>query len=510
MNNFESKFKNKLVTSIIDSATEGIIVAKKSGVIVYSNTASNNMFKYRLGELDGMSIEELVPFQVRKEHSKQRESYQNKPEKKSMGMGRDLEGKKKNGTVFPVEISLTPVTIDDEMLVAALITDISERKLLEKRVHKLNATLEERVQEKIKEVRRTQHLYDAVARNYPNGTISVLDKNLNYIMVEGRELFELNITTEALKGSSYLKQLPEEVQEMVEGKLNLALKGESGDLELSHGGEFYRFDAVPLDDMDGGSKGVLVVEQNITAIRKALDKERDLNELKSRFVSMTSHEFRTPLSTISSSADLANQYYQRGSEDKAARHLNRIRESVKHMVSILDDYLSLEKSEGGSWNDTFEVIDFKAILASVISDQKKIIKPSQKIQFSYEITSSDKQIGLEMALKGIASNLISNASKYSDEGKTIKVVFSESDFSWSLRVEDQGIGINKDEQEQVFVQFFRSDRTNHIPGTGVGLDLVSKYVKALGGEISLESNEGVGSVFEAVWPKELEQKNKSW
>ncbi len=510
MNKTLHTFENNLSASLIENATEGIIVVNKSGVIVYANSASHVMFEYELGTLKGKKIDALVPMNSNSSHKKYRDQYHTSPVKKPMGHGRDLKGKLSSGKVFPVEISLTPIDINGDSFVAAMITDISTRKALEDRVIKMNETLEVRVQEKIKEVRRSQHLYDAVARNYPNGTISVIDNDFNYILVEGKELFELNITSEALRGSSYLNQMPEEVRPEVKSRFELALKGENQDFELSYGGEFYRIDAVPIQFIGEESDSILVVEQNISVIRKALDKERDLNELKSRFVSMASHEFRTPLSTIASSSDLAHEHYTRGNQDKATRHLKRIRESVTHMVAILDDYLSLEKFEGGSWNDKFEIVDFKKLFNDVVSDQTKIIKPSQSIDFTYNIKSLDEQMSLIIAVKGIAMNLISNASKYSKDGSVIGVHFSEIDSDWELKVEDEGIGINKEEQSLVFKQFFRSDRTSHIPGTGVGLDLVQRYVKALGGKVSLKSEVGVGSTFIAIWPKQIENRIKSW
>ena len=143
-------------------------------------------------------------------------------------------------------------------------------------------------------------------------------------------------------------------------------------------------------------------------------------------------------------------------------------------------------------------------------DQTKIIKPSQSIDFTYNIKSLDEHMSLIIAVKGIAMNLISNASKYSKDGSVIGVHFSEIDSDWELKVEDEGIGINKEEQSLVFKQFFRSDRTSHIPGTGVGLDLVQRYVKALGGKVSLKSEVGVGSTFIAIWPKQIEKRIKSW
>lgn len=490
--------------NLIDSATEGIVVTGKRGEIVYANPAAHNMFKYDAGELVGMAVDQLVPMKSRGSHEGYRHSYSKNPEKKSMGRGRDLKGVTKQGVEFCVEISLTPLELNGERHVAALVTDISERKQLEERVHRLNESLEERVQEKIKEVKRTQRLYDAVARNYPNGTISVLDENLNYLMVEGKQLYEMNITSEALYGSPYLDQIPEAVRQEVEAHLNLVLQGQDQNFELSYGDDVFRIDAVGIDLQEGKGRNILVVEQNITDISNALKKERELSELKSRFVSMASHEFRTPLSTIYSSSDLIAQYIKMGKAAGTEKHLSRIKDSVKHLVTILDDYLSLEKFEEGSWSDDFEKVDIAECLAGIVEDQTAIIKPAQKINYVSQVVKGDKTLCINVAVKGIAMNLIANASKYSEDGTVIDVIFSDCDGQWVLKVVDRGVGISKEEIEKIFDQFYRSENTSHIPGTGVGLDLVQRYLKALGGEISVESELGKGSVFTAVWPKVVE------
>lgn len=503
----DSSTLKELGHNLIDSATEGIVVTGTKGIIVYANSAAHSMFKYAEGELAGLPVDKLVPMGSRGNHEGYRNSYNKKPEKKSMGRGRDLKGLTKDGNEFCVEISLTPLQLDGERHVAALITDISERKKLEDKVHRLNESLEERVKEKIKEVKRTQKLYDAVARNYPNGTISVLDENLNYLMVEGKQLYEMDITSEALYGSPYLDQIPELVRDQVEARLKKVLAGENQNFELSHGDNVYRIDAVSIEMQEESARNILIVEQNITELSKALEKERELSELKSRFVSMASHEFRTPLSTIFSSSDLISQYQTRGDLDKSAKHLDRIKDSVKHLVTILDDYLSLEKFEEGSWSDDFERIDIAACLAGIVDEQKAIIKPAQKINFVPQVAEGEKTLCINVAVKGIAMNLIANASKYSEDGTTIDVIFSECDDNWVLKVVDRGVGISKDEIDNIFDQFYRSDNTSHIPGTGVGLDLVQRYLKALGGSISVESEMGEGSVFTAVWPK-VKQENK--
>lgn len=488
--------------ALLAEATEGILVCGRDGRIRYANPAAYLLFNYPAQELQGLSIDALVPDNVRSGHASLRESYAAHPVRKPMGHGRDLRARRSDGSEFPVEVSLTPLDSPEGPVIAALVTDITERKRLEEQVHRLNRLLEKQVVDRTRELNYSQQLYRAVARNYPNGTISVLDEALRYEFVEGKELFALRITSEALHGNSYLEQLPAEVRGEVEGRLRRALAGADVQFELEHHGEHYRIDAVALQ-VEGTPK-VLVVEQNISAVTAALKKERHLNELKSRFVSMASHEFRTPLSTIASSADLAGAHLERANPDRAAAHLDKIRRAVQHVVGILDDYLSLEKFEEGSWDDVPQEVDVAGLLRALVAQQERTLRPGQTLLLDIHPEAEGRTTFPPKVLLGIASNLISNAIKYSEEGDVVRVVLDRADLpedGWRLTVEDEGLGISESDQALIFNRFFRSERVHHIPGTGVGLDLVARYLDGVGGTITFTSTPGEGSRFVAVWPE---------
>ena len=499
-----------LCTSLVEEATEGILIAEDDGMIVHANSAAHKLFGYDDSGLIGLNIDALVPKKFGGHsgpkgsgaHAANRASYHAAPMKKPMGRGRDLRGLRKDGGEFPVEISLTPLIQDGAHLVAAIVTDISSRKAHEEKVLAQNENLGQQVDERTQELLRSQHLYSAVTRNYPNGTISVLDDQLRYVLVEGRELFAMNITSEELKGSPYIDHLPEDIRPEIEGYLMEAQEGKIKQFELEHRGEHYLIDALPLDMEGLDERLIMVVEQNISEVRQAIVKERHLNELKSRFVSMASHEFRTPLSTISSSAELAAIHLKAGKKDRAATHLARIKKSVQHLVTILDDYLSLEKFEEGGWKVGLEPMNYAGMLERVVLDQRANLKPKQTLEIVWGDlpAAGELSIGIPAALMGIAGNLLTNASKYSSDGARVELAFGRENRQWVLAVKDEGVGIVEEELTQVFKRFFRSDLTSHIPGTGVGLDLVQRYVKALGGKVEVESKVGKGAVFTASWP----------
>lgn len=230
-------------------------------------------------------------------------------------------------------------------------------------------------------------------------------------------------------------------------------------------------------------------------LRKALEKEKQLNELKSRFVSMASHEFRTPLSTVLSSADLAEAY--KGGEEhqeKRSRHLQRIKTAVGTLTNILNDFLSLSKLEENRVQKQSVYFTLHDFCNEVEDEMHGLLKPGQKIIQEHENCEVevllDKQI-----LKNIIYNLVSNASKYSDAGKSIYCRLKVTEKVLHIEVEDQGIGIPEEDQPHMFERFFRANNVENIQGTGLGLNIVKQYLSLLGGDISFTSKPSQGTVF---------------
>ena len=232
-------------------------------------------------------------------------------------------------------------------------------------------------------------------------------------------------------------------------------------------------------------------------VRKALEKEREFNDLKTKFVSIASHEFRTPLSAVMSSASLINQYNARGESDKVDKHVQRIKSSVNHLTSILNDFLSLGKLEEGVVEIAQEEIDLHEFTQSVSEEMAQTFKPGQtlKVNNGRGVLKSDPRI-----LRNILFNLISNASKYSDAGRNIHLTLKTTDKDFIFSVQDEGIGIPIEDQRHLFERFFRASNSGNIQGTGLGLNIVRRYVELLGGEISFASTPGTGSTFTVSIP----------
>lgn len=244
----------------------------------------------------------------------------------------------------------------------------------------------------------------------------------------------------------------------------------------------------------------LILEEAIEELEKtkkdlnvSLEKEKELNELKSRFVSMASHEFRTPLATIQSSLSLVKKYGEMKDVDKQDKHISKIKSSINNLTDILNDFLSVSKLEEGKVENMSEEFNLKEFVSEIISDMQTILKNGQKIIYNHsgnEIVTLDKKL-----LKNILFNLISNAIKFSPEEKSIEITSEEKKPSVKISVKDSGIGISKEDQKHLFERFFRGHNATHIQGTGLGLNIVARYIEIMNGSINVSSEENKGTTF---------------
>lgn len=235
-------------------------------------------------------------------------------------------------------------------------------------------------------------------------------------------------------------------------------------------------------------------------VEHALEKERELGSLKSRFVSMASHEFRTPLSTILSSVTLIDRYEDAVYTEKRKKHISRIKASVRNLTSILNDFLSLGKLEEGKIQLRPKVFKLKPLLEALYDEMQAISKKGQRIQLSFIGENEDIRQD-DQVLKNVLHNLLSNAIKYSEEDTTITFKVELTTSEMHIEVQDAGIGIPEEEQHHLFERFFRAHNATNIQGTGLGLSIVKEYSELMGGNITFESTVGVGTSFKLAIPR---------
>lgn len=503
--------EQEIYKHLFENSGEGMLVTNNKGIIEEVNPSLLALFGYDKNELIGQRIEILVPTSAKSKHVKQRESYSHEPKKRRMGGDLDLLAKRKDGSEFSVEIGLSYSKVKDDTKITAIVTDITERVESSKKLKELNKALEEKVTERTLELEKSKKLYDLISRNFPRGIISVFDKELKFVFIEGQELDRVGFTSQQLIGKKYTERYKDEHKSLIKTKLNEVFEGRGLSFEYEDAGVFYVVNAVPLKTHNRKIDQVLFIEKNITdsilaqqKLQNNLAREIELNEMKSRFVSMASHEFRTPLSTIMSSASLAGKYVTEPDQPKREKHINRIQSSVKNLTIILNDFLSIDKLEDGKIQLTESDFLLFELVQEVVDEMEYFLKKEQNIVIKNSVSAKQMVVSDRNVIKNILINLLSNASKYSPTESTITLVLSTINEGVKIDVIDTGIGIPKKEQEKLFnSRFFRAGNVTNIEGTGLGLTIVKKYLSLINGDISFESEELKGSTFTIKIPNIL-------
>ncbi len=400
------KGKSLQVKALFEHATEGIILTDEKGKIVLLNPAAFSLFQYDRDELPGQSIDVLIPRRFHHSHVKDREGFYQHPGNRTMGHNRELFARKKNGTEFPVEVSLGYYRQNNKLFVIAFIVDITQRK--------------------------------------------------------HNEMELLNRQQQLEKITEDIRRLNTDLEAKVEQRTHIL------------------------------REALQELEKSQEELNEALSKEKELSEIKSRFVSMASHEFRTPLSTILSSAHLLSKYTTTEDQDKRDKHINRTKDAVKHLNVLLEDFLSVGKLEEGKIKPEPAPFPLRDLLEEVTEEMQSHAKKDQHIHCEcsgYRQVTSDRRL-----VKNILINLLSNAVKFSDEGAPIYLQAKAGPGGGIVvSVMDKGIGISAEDQQHLFSSFFRGANVINIEGTGLGLHIVRRYLDLLQGSIRLESALGEGT-----------------
>ena len=525
--------------AIIETAVDGIIAISDRGVIESVNPATCKIFDYTEGEMLGQNVSMLMPQPHKHNHDGYIHNYTTSGERKIIGIGREVPGRKKDGTIFPFWLAVSEFKLGEKRMFTGVVHDMTEQKKAETALRELNQELESMVSERTEklsdvvnkllasnqqlqheiqerkavahallmsqeEVKQTANLLQQIVYYFPDGTISVADRNLNYLFTGG-ELHRLfNTNPQDMIGKRLFYLMSDEKWVELKHVFERVFEGESIlDYEFPErsNNQDLVFDAVPLKEPDGAINKIAIFTRAVTnlkrvegELREALKKEQELGMLKSRFVSMASHEFRTPLSTILSSASLMIQYIKEEQQDKREKHFQKIRSSVDMLTTILNDFLSLSRLEEGRVEVAWELFNIQDFCKETMDDTQTIIKQGQTLKLHHPpkplMVHLDKKL-----LKLIFINLISNASKYSDDDAEINCAIKLEKNELQISITDAGIGIPEEEQKHLFDRFFRASNATNIKGTGLGLHIVKRYAELMNGTVSFESIFGKGSTF---------------
>jgi signal transduction histidine kinase len=234
-------------------------------------------------------------------------------------------------------------------------------------------------------------------------------------------------------------------------------------------------------------------------LRQALAQEKELSELKSRIITTISHEYRTPLTTIASSAELLEVYGHKWDNDKQLKHFQRIQSAIKHMTALVDDVLFVNKAEFEKLEFNPAPLNLVAFINELIDELRSTVSDKYNLTFTSvgKFTNADLD---EKLLRQIFTNLISNALKYSPDGGKVQVRLTCEENNVIFQVQDEGIGIPIEDQQKLFESFARASNVGAIAGTGLGLSIVKKCVNLHGGQITVESEVSAGTTFTVSLP----------
>lgn len=511
---------------VCQSISEGILIVNQCGEILLSNRSADTMFGYEEHTLSGKNISDLVPDHSKSNHAKHLITHFSNPKLRGKGKNSEFEAIKKDGSLFPIEIVLSHFLDNGEKLVTTIITDISstaemERELDdERKLAKQYFDIAEVIllvldlKGEVKEINRK----GCEVLDYSEEEL--IGKNWFDISIEKPEEKPLKqIFQGVLAGENDYHAVDNYVltksgkQKLIHWQNNI-IRDENGKVtgSLSSGTDITEkskmINALKKNEekLKAYSEDLeKQVEERTLELAESLSEERDLGALKSKFVSLASHEFRTPLSTILSSASLIAKYPGGGEmNEKRLKHVDRIKSSVAHLNGILEDFLSLDRLDGGKIICQSEEFDIEEVFDEVQTMLQEIIKPGQTLEYKCKGTAcllnTDKKL-----VRNILVNLTSNAIKYSPEGKPISLLSHFKDNRVLCEIKDEGIGIPEEDQKHLFERFFRANNTQGYQGTGLGLNIVKRYVKLLKGDIRFVSSRGNGTTFSIEFPVNLEE-----
>lgn len=246
-------------------------------------------------------------------------------------------------------------------------------------------------------------------------------------------------------------------------------------------------------------QSVLELQKAKEEVSQSLEKEKELGQLKSRFVSMASHEFRTPLSAVQLSASLIDKYAEPFESPNISKHVGKIKNAVGNLTTILNDFLSLEKLEAGRVELSYSTFDIVKMGEEITEEMQLMAKQNQNIIYQHTGTTSMVTLDANL-LKNCVINLIANAIKYSGEDSFIEFNTELNEQTCIITVKDNGIGIPENDQKHLFEAFFRAHNTGNIPGTGLGLNIVARYAGLMNGTVGFESHVNQGATFTISFP----------
>ena len=492
----ETEENLNLKSEALQAAGNGIIICdalQKDYPIIYFNPAFQELTGYDSEEILGKNCRFLQSHDTNQSHiTKIREALKN-----GESCQVTLRNYKKDGTLFWNELYVNPIKDHDGVVTQyiGIQNDITKRKNAEEERNYLTKIFDNSLNE--------IYVFDYNSLKFINVNYGA-QKNLGYTLEELKNLTPVDIIPNFSIEKFQKLSAPLVNQKEHKIEFELTHKRKNGttypvyvSLETSMLGERKVFTAIILDITDQKNytqKLEKTVELRTKQLKTALEKEKELNDLKTKFLSLVSHEFKTPLSGILTSSILLSKYTLENQQENRDKHIKIINEKVHYLNAILNDFLSIEKLETGKVNYKVTTFRLSKVINEVVYNANMLLKEGQHIKYPDnidDIVLIQDERTIELSL----TNLVHNAIKYSPEyaDVTIKIVQNNKDTIFEIA--DTGIGIPENDQKNIFNRYFRAENALTTPGTGIGLNIVKSHIENLGGSINFISEAHVGSTF---------------
>jgi PAS domain S-box-containing protein len=498
---------------VLRSNPNAMIVTDSSGAVFEANPQAERVFGYTREEMRSLKVEDFMPQAVRAAHARYRDGYAERAQARPMGQGLDLRARRKDGTEFPVEISLAPLTLAGVSYVVATMVDISARKQAETQVRELNATLERRVEQRTEELQRAESNLRLILESSANGLFGVdlagritfanpaACRMLGRTPTEliGRDAGTLGATAEPGRG------LQVHLARTLRDGCGLSVDDEA--YHRASGDEIpVHYSTHPMV-RNGTIIGAVVSFIDATE-RRTLDRAREaalseaerLAQARSEFLANMSHEIRTPLNGVLGLAQVA--WRDEASDGSTRETFGRILESGRTLLGVVDNVLDFSRIEAGK----VQVEQITTAIGATLDEVLASILPVAQVKgvavrVERTARAPERCVTDPMRVKQVLLNLLSNAVKFTERGEVVLVV-DRIDEQLRFAVRDTGIGMNADQLARIFSAFEQADTstTRRFGGTGLGLAICKRITELMGGQVTATSTAGVGSEFVVLLP----------